>query len=389
MLTSDFDYNLPQSLIAQTPLTPRDSSRLMVVDRKKQTIIHRRFYDIVNYLQAGDLVVWNDSKVFKARLFGKLVDDKDEELFEHKKKIEIFLVREMENEGVWKVLAKPGRYLREGARVRFAPDFYCEALLKEKDGTILTQFSDNAETVRQKANKYGHVPVPPYIKQESGIRNQELSEQYQTVYAKREGSVAAPTAGFHFTPELIEKLKQKGVEFAEITLHVGLGTFLPVKSERVEDHIMHSEWVELSEENAEKINRAKKEGRRVIAVGTTTVRVLEGIAQLSLRGVRQLADDEAIPMSVNKTKGLPRPSPCSGLAMTLRPYKGDINLFIAPGFEFKVVDAMLTNFHLPKSTLLMLVCAFANNTDFMLQCYQEAVREKYRFYSFGDAVLIY
>ncbi len=358
MNTSDFDYNLPQSLIAQSPANPRDSSRLMVVDRAKKTTKRCHFYDITDYLKRGDLIVWNNSKVFKARLFGKLTDLNDDELFEHKKPVEIFLVRPMENEGVWKVLAKPGRHLREGMRVHFASDFYCDVMLKEPTGDILVQFPEDSETVRQKANKYGHIPVPPYVKDEP----HELG-CYQTVYAKHEGSVAAPTAGFHFTPELIEKLKNKGVEFAEVTLHVGLGTFLPVKSERVEDHTMHSEWVELTEENAEKINLAKKNGRRVIAVGTTTVRTLEGIAQF-------------LPLSGGARGGL-------------RCYKGDINLFIKTGFEFKVVDAMITNFHLPKSTLLILVSAFAGNTRFMLQCYQEAKRQKYRFYSFGDGMFIY
>ncbi len=367
MLTADFDYNLPQELIAQTPMIPRDYSRLMVVDRKKQLIQHQHFYDILNYLQPGDLLVWNNSKVFKARLFGELESINNEELLEHKKEIEIFLVREMENEGVWKVLAKPGRHLREGMRVKFASDFYCEALLKEKDGTILVQFSDNAEIVREKANKYGHIPVPPYVKDEP----QEI-ESYQTVYAKSEGSVAAPTAGFHFTDTLIEKLKDKGVEFAEVTLHVGLGTFLPIKSEKVEDHVMHSEWVELTEENAEKINRAKTEGRRVIAVGTTTVRTLEGVAQLTFPSFKS-----EIPLLTSPKRG--------GIVCA---YKGDLNLFIKPGFKFQVVDAMITNFHLPKSTLLMLVSAFVGDREFMLDCYKKAVEEKYRFYSFGDAMFI-
>lgn len=367
MLAKDFDYNLPPELIAQEPVRPRDHSRLMVVDRKKQTIEHRHFYNIIDYLRAGDLIVWNNSKVFKARLFGRLVDaESNQELFEHKKLIEIFLIRPMENEGVWKVLAKPGRHVKPGMRVRFAPsagsgqvpDFYCDAVVKEPSGEILAQFPDTAEVVRQKANQYGHIPVPPYVKDEP----HEL-EMYQTVYAKHEGSVAAPTAGFHFTPELIQKLKNKGVDFAEITLHVGLGTFLPVKSERVEDHTMHSEWVELSEENAEKIGLATKEGKRVIAVGTTTVRTLEGIFRI------QNSDNR---MHVSTT----------------RSYKGDINLFITPGFDFQVVDAMITNFHLPKSTLLMLTSAFVDDTQFMLECYQKAVKEKYRFYSFGDAMLI-
>lgn len=354
MLASDFDYNLPQELIAQAPVTPRDTSRLMVVDKNKQTIKHCNFFEIINYFKSGDLLVWNNSKVFKARLFGELETTDNQELMDHKKKIEIFLVREMENEGVWKVLAKPGRHLREGMRVKIASDFYCDAMIKEKDGTILVQFPDNAETVRQKANKYGHIPVPPYVKDEP----HEI-ESYQTVYAKEEGSVAAPTAGFHFTEKLIAELKAKGIDFAEVTLHVGLGTFLPVKSEKVEDHTMHSEWIELTNENAQKINQAKAQGRRVIAVGTTTVRTLEGIATL---------------LEYNDKK--------------FEAYHGDINIFIKPGFKFKVIDAMITNFHLPKSTLLMLVSAFAGDREFMLECYKEAVKENYRFYSFGDAMLI-
>jgi len=383
MNTSDFDYNLPTSLIAQTPANPRDSSRLMIVDRKTKKIEHKVFHDIINYLKKGDLIVWNNSKVFKARLFGKLTDLNDDELFEHKKPVEIFLVRPMENEGVWKVLAKPGRHVKPGMRVKFAQDFYCDVMLKEPAGDILVQFPDDSETVREKANKYGHIPVPPYVKDEP----HEL-ECYQTVYAKNEGSVAAPTAGFHFTPELIQKLKDKGVEFAEVTLHVGLGTFLPVKSERIEDHTMHSEWVELSEENAEKINLAKAQGRRVIAVGTTTVRTLEGVAQfLPLSGGARggLCADRGLYLQ----KRPHRPSGTSpGRGGFVRCYTGDINIFIKPGFEFKVVDAMITNFHLPKSTLLMLVAAFAGDREFMLQCYQDAVDQKYRFYSFGDAMFV-
>ena len=276
MKTSDFDYQLPQSAIAQRPIEPRDHSRMMVVNKNKQAIEHRYFYDILDYLRPGDLIVWNNSKVFKARLHGELLSKDGEPLYEHRKKVEIFLVRPMENEGVWQVLAKPGRHVRPGTKVRFASDFFCEVMVKEPTGTILVQFPDDEDTVRQKANKYGSVPIPPYVKDEV----HELSI-YQTVYAKHEGSVAAPTAGFHFTPQLIEKAKAKGVEFAEVTLHVGLGTFLPVKSERVEDHTMHSEWVEVSAETAEAVNRAKRKGRRVVAVGTTTARTLEGVARLT------------------------------------------------------------------------------------------------------------
>lgn len=352
MLTADFDYNLPAERIAQAPVEPRDSSRLMVVDRANKQFTHRHFFDIVEYLQPGDLLVWNNSKVFKARLSGRLLSNKGEPLHEHAKPVEIFLVRPMENPGVWKVLAKPGRHVKPGTRVQFASDFWCDVIIKEVEGTILVQFADDAETVRAKANQYGSVPLPPYVKDEK----HEL-DTYQTMYARHEGSVAAPTAGFHFTPALVEKLKQKGVEFAEVTLHVGLGTFLPVKSERVADHVMHSEMVEVSEETAVAINRAKQTGRRVVAVGTTTVRTLEGVAQFS-----------------NTT--------------TMRAYTGDINIFITPGFHFKIVDALITNFHLPKSTLLMLVAAFAGDRQFILSCYTEAVAQKYRFYSFGDAMFL-
>lgn len=350
LLTKDFDYHLPQDRIAQAPIEPRDHSKLMVVDRQKQSVEHRHFYDIVEYLRPGDIIVWNNSKVFKARLFGKLLSQSGAGLWEHKRDIELFLVRPMENKGVWKALAKPGKHVRNGMRVEIAPDFSCEVMLKEPDGTILVQFPFDEAIVREKANIHGHIPIPPYVKDEP----HEL-ESYQTVYARHEGSVAAPTAGFHFTPELIEKFKKKGVEFAEITLHVGLGTFLPVKSERVDDHTMHSEWVELSEEHAQKINRAKKEGKRVIAVGTTTVRTLEGIT--AMRGA-------------------------------LAPYTGDINIFIKPGFEFKIVDALITNFHLPKSTLLILVAAFVGDREFILRCYEKAIEKEYRFYSFGDAMLL-
>lgn len=219
----------------------------------------------------------------------------------------------------------------------------------------MVQFDDDDATVRVKANKYGEVPTPPYVKQQLTISNEQLTKQYQTVYAKSEGSVAAPTAGFHFTEELIEILKNHGVQFAEVTLHVGLGTFLPVKTEKIEEHKMHAEWVELSDKNVQLINAAKADGRRVIAVGTTTVRTLEGI-------YKKFGD--------------------------LQAYIGDINIFITPGFEFKVVDAMITNFHLPESTLLMLVSAFVGDRQFILDCYKKAVEAKYRFYSFGDAMLV-
>lgn len=355
LLTKNFEYFLPDHRIAQAPMEPRDHSRLMVVDKKRRVIQHEIFSRITEYLKSGDLLVWNNSKVFKARLFGKLVSSTGRELLDHARDVEIFLIRPMENDGVWKVLGKPGKHIRPGSRIIFADDFVCEAVMKEPDGTLLVQFGDDLEsTVREKANRYGVVPLPPYIKDEK----HEL-EAYQTVYAnpKQEGSVAAPTAGFHFTERLIQELQHKGVEFADITLHVGLGTFLPVKTERVEDHTMHAEWVEVREETAQKIRQAKQEGRRVIAVGTTTVRTLEAVAILKNKEIHG--------------------------------YTGDINLFITPGFEFHVVDALITNFHLPKSTLLMLVSAFIGDTEFTLDCYKKAVEEKYRFYSFGDAMFIH
>ena len=400
MLTSDFDYNLPQELIAQTPATPRDCSRLMVVDKDTHKIEHKHFYDIVDYLSAGDLLVWNNSKVFKARLKGTIELDQaaddipgivtsTNKILNVPKKVEIFLVRPHENRGVWRVLAKPGRKLRLGMRVVFAPDFACEIMTKEKDGTLLVQFGEEDLIVREKANKYGEVPTPPYVtlKYENIKTSKQLSEQYQTVYARSEGSVAAPTAGFHFTTELIEKLKIKGVEFAEVTLHVGLGTFIPVKSEKVEDHHMHSEWVEITAANADKINAAKRDGRRVVAVGTTTVRTLESVASLSV-----MLSEAKHPLTQTK-----RDSSAEFILSEanvpqndnwVRPYTGDVNIFITPGFKFQVVDTLITNFHLPCSTLIMLVSAFADDRKFILDCYQTAVKENYRFYSFGDAMLL-
>ncbi|PLX26486.1 tRNA preQ1(34) S-adenosylmethionine ribosyltransferase-isomerase QueA [Candidatus Parcubacteria bacterium] len=365
MKTSDFDYNLPTSLIAQKSIEPRDHSKFMIINKENKTVEHKQFFDVVDYLEKGDLLVWNNSKVFKARLFGRLEStdhdiDKDgvpDKPLLKQQEVEIFLVRPMENEGVWHVMAKPGKHVDNGMRVKFAEDFYCDVMIKKKDGTILVQFPYSDDEVRKKANIHGHIPVPPYVKDEP-----HQLEMYQTVYADdaQEGSVAAPTAGFHFTDDIIEKLKIKGVEFADVTLHVGLGTFLPIKSEHVDDHIMHSEWVELSQDNAKKINKAKQEGRRVVSVGTTTVRTLEGIAML--KGYEDKKFEE---------------------------FKGDINLFIKPGFQFQVVDAMITNFHLPKSTLLMLVSAFAGDQEFMLECYKKAVEETYRFFSFGDSMFIH
>jgi S-adenosylmethionine:tRNA ribosyltransferase-isomerase len=398
MLTSDFDYLLPKELIAQTPIEPRDTSKLMVVDRQKKEIEQQHFYDIVTYLRPGDLLVWNNTKVFKARLRGSLVLDEAVMNLEkvnttdrilNSSPVEIFLVKPMENNTVWQVLAKPGRKLRLGMDIVFAEDFKARVMLKEKDGTYLIQFDDDDMAVRAKANKYGEVPLPPYIENsKSQILNSNIDTRYQTVYAKEEGSVAAPTAGFHFTPELIGKLKAKGVEFAEVTLHVGLGTFLPVKTDVIEEHKMHSEWVELAAKNADLINLAKADGRRVVAVGTTTVRVLEGVATFNCHS-EPPQGDKLREESLSQLPNGQRPFvSAQDDRPFIRPYTGNVNIFIYPGFEFKIIDALITNFHLPKSTLLMLVSAFAGDREFVLQCYQKAVEEKYRFFSFGDAMFI-
>lgn len=355
MHTDEFDYYLPTQRIAQASIEPRDHAKLMAINCTTRSYDERQFFDILEYLLPNDLVVWNNSKVFKARLFAKLYSQTGEELRGGDKKIELFLVKPMNNPGVWQALAKPAKRLSNGMVLQIADDFSCTVIAKERTGTIAVEFSLTDDEVRDKANQYGHIPIPPYVKDEP----HQLSS-YQTIYAKKEGSVAAPTAGFHFTDDLVEKMKAKGIDFAEVTLHVGLGTFLPVKTEKIEDHTMHSEWVEISEETAQKINEAKAAGRRIVAIGTTTVRTLEGVAA--------------------KVHGSDR---------VLNAYKGDIDIFISPGFEFNVVDAMVTNFHLPKSTLLMLVSAFAGDKAFLMSCYRDAVEKEYRFYSFGDGMFLY
>lgn len=336
MKLSDFDYNLPPELIAQEPASPRDSCRLLVLDKKTGAMEHRQFFDIGEYLRPGDLLVLNNTKVFKARLIGELGG----------RKVEIFLVRP--NESKWLALGKPGRKLAAGIKIKFADDFSCEILSKNEAGELIIDFGLPDTEVVNLTDKYGHIPVPPYIKKEP-----EKMDEYQTVYAEKIGSVAAPTAGFHFTENLISKLKERGIDFVEITLHVGLGTFLPIRADEISEHKMHAEWVEISADAAEKINTARVSGRRVIAVGTTTTRALEGVA-------------------------------ASG---GLREYSGFVDIFIQPGFEFKVIDGLITNFHLPKSTLLVLVSALARREN-ILRAYREAVAQKYQFYSFGDAMLI-
>ena len=335
MRLKEFDYYLPKGLIAQKPAEPRDSSRLMVINRKTEEIEHRIFRDIVEYIDEGDLLVLNTTKVIPARLFGRKTTGA---------KVEVFLLEKVSN-GVWKCLVKPGAKLKPGAEVVFKKSLKAKIVERCPDGTRIVDFNTNNDV---EIFSYGEVPLPPYIK------NPEVDPtRYQTVFAKEEGAVAAPTAGLHFTKELIEKLKEKGVNFAEVVLHIGLGTFRPVKVENIEEHKMEEEFYMVPEETVRLIENTRKNGKRVIAVGTTVVRTLETIARL--------------PKSEK--------------------YSGKTDLFIYPPFEFKVVDALITNLHLPKSTLLMLVSAFAG-LDLIKKAYKIAVEEKYRFFSFGDACFI-
>ncbi len=329
METREFDYILPTELIAQHSLTPRDHSRLMVVDRGAGAISDTTFYGLPELLRPGDLLVFNDSKVFKARLRAQC----------DRTSLEVFLLREKEA-GVWEALAKPARKIPLGGIVRFEDGLSATLLERSPDGVLLLQFPIDRAAVFAYAEQYGEIPTPPYVTEAP-----EEAEQYQTLYARQVGSVAAPTAGFHFTRELFRRLEARGVKTAYLTLHVGLGTFRPIQSEKLEDHIMHEEYFEIPEETRKAIEDTKKKGGRVIAVGTTTLRALES------------------------------------------PDIGKTSIFITPGYQFTVVDALITNFHLPKSTLLVLVSAFAN-IGLIREAYMRAIRLGYRFYSFGDAMLI-
>ena len=340
MKVSDFDYDLPEELIAQTPIEKRDESRLMVLDREKQTIEHRKFKNIIEYLKPGDVLVRNNTKVIPARIYGKK---------ETGANVEFLLLHNIEGD-IWECIVRPGNKLHIGTKVIFGDGLLkAEILDIMEGGTRKVKFYYNG-IFNEILDKIGLMPLPPYI-------HEELKEKdrYQTVYAKYEGSAAAPTAGLHFTEELFEALRKKGIEIANVTLHVGIGTFRPVKEETVEEHKMHTEHFYIKKEDVEKINNAKKEGRRVIAVGTTSCRVLESIA-----------DENGF---VKETEE-------------------DTGIFIYPGYKFKCIDGLITNFHLPQSTLLMLVSALAGK-EYIMKAYKEAVKEKYRFFSFGDAMIIF
>ncbi|HHU77447.1 MAG TPA: tRNA preQ1(34) S-adenosylmethionine ribosyltransferase-isomerase QueA [Clostridiales bacterium] len=340
MKVSDFDYELPEELIAQTPLDKRDESRLLVYHRNSKAAEHCIFRNIEDFLLPGDCLVVNDTKVIPARLLGSREDTGG--------RME-FVLLSRENDDTWRVLVKPGRRAKIGSRFVFGDGLLkAEVLDKtEEGGRIVRFFFDGVfEEVLDQA---GIMPLPPYIHEELKDKN-----RYQTVYARHSGSAAAPTAGLHFTPELLKRLKEKGVNFAKVTLHVGLGTFRPVKVENIQEHIMHKEKFEVSREAAEVINEAKRSGKRIIAVGTTSLRTLESIS-----------DDNGM----------------------IHAGSGETGIFIYPGYRFKVVDALITNFHLPRSTLLMLVSAMTGREE-ILQVYQEAIARRYRFFSFGDAMFI-
>lgn len=351
MLLSEYDYDLPEELIAQMPADKRENSKMMVLNRKDRTISHKHFYDIVDLIESNTLLVMNNTKVLPARLIG------------HKDtgaKIEVFLLKSVENSEngcLWDVLIKPSKRVKPDTVIKISDELSVKALKRlEENGEWLVELIYEGENVLDVLHRNGQIPLPPYI--ERKIPNEDLKkldfERYQTVYAKDEGSVAAPTAGLHFTKEILDKLQNKGVELAYVTLNVGLGTFRPVQCENVLEHKMHSETFEISEKASEQINRAKREGRKIVAVGTTTVRTLETAYQKF---------------------------------GCIKPCHDHSELFIYPPFEFKVIDNLITNFHLPKSTLLMLVSALAGK-DFIFEAYKEAIENNYRFFSYGDCMYI-
>lgn len=339
MKLTDFSYELPKELIAQHPAEPRDHARLMLYDKKTGAVEHKHFYDLADELQAGDVLVFNDSKVIPARLYGKRVPTGG--------KVEVLLLTPV-GEDRWEVLVKPGKKALPGTTIEFPGGLQAEVLDRTDFGGRVVHFIYDG-VFDDIIDQIGEMPLPPYIHEKM-----EDPNEYQTVYARERGSAAAPTAGLHFTDELLQKIRDKGVEEVFVTLHVGLGTFRPVEEENIEDHQMHSEFYSITPEAADAINRAKAEGRRIIAVGTTSIRTLES----------------------------------AGTTGTLKAGSGWTNIFIYPGFTFHIVDALVTNFHLPESTLLMLISALSTREQ-ILHAYDIAVREKYRFFSFGDAMFIH
>ncbi len=340
MKLEEFNYNLPEELIAQVPIQKRDESRLMVVDREKRTIENKVFKDIIDYLEPGDCLVRNNTKVIPARLYGKKDTGAN---------VEFVLLKQIDGD-IWESIVRPGNKLKPGAKVIFGDGLLKAEILEVlEDGTRKVKFEYKG-IFNEILDKIGLMPLPPYIHE-----SLKENDRYQTVYAKYEGSAAAPTAGLHFTPELLKKIEEKGIKIANVTLHVGIGTFRPVKEENIEEHKMHTEHFYIKQEDVDKINETKKNGKKVIAVGTTSCRVLETVADENTGLVRKI--------------------------------EADTGIYIYPGYKFKCIDGLITNFHLPKSTLLMLVSALADR-ELILEAYNKAVEEKYRFFSFGDAMFI-
>ena len=342
LTTKDFFYDLPPELIAQTPAEKRDNSRLLTLDRVTGEINHKSFFNIKDHIRPEDILVVNSSKVIPARLLGKSAKTGSD--------VELLLLR-MHDDGTWETLVRPGKRAKIGSRVNFSDVLTAEVIdiVEEGNRIVRFEYSDRFKNIYEVLNEVGNMPLPPYITEKLKDK-----DRYQTVYAKQEGSAAAPTAGLHFTRELLDELKAQGTGYAEVTLHVGLGTFRPVKVDKIEEHIMHSEHFYITQETAAEINARRRAGGRIIAVGTTSCRVLESVT-----------DDNGI----------------------VHPFDGETKIFIYPGYKFKAVDALITNFHLPESTLLMLVSALAGK-DNIMRAYETAVKEKYRFFSFGDAMLI-
>jgi len=339
MKVSDFNYTLPEELIAQHPYDKRDEARLMVLDKTKKTIEHKVFKDVIDYLESGDCLVINNTKVLPARLYGT----KDTGA-----QVEFLLLKRLEKD-IWEVMVRPGNKLKPGSKVAFGNGILNAEILEVLAGGNRKVKFEYQGIFNEILDQIGLMPLPPYIKE-----TLKEKDKYQTVYAKYDGSAAAPTAGLHFTKELLAQIEDKGVEIANVTLHVGIGTFRPVKVENVEEHSMHSEHFYIKQEDCNKINQAKREGHRIVAVGTTSCRVLESIA-----------DENGF----------------------VKEIESDTNIFIYPGYQFKCIDYLITNFHLPESTLIMLVSSLAGR-EFILKAYREAVKEKYKFFSFGDAMLI-
>lgn len=340
MKVSDFNYELPKELIAQHPYDKRDEARLMVLDKENKKIENKIFRNVIDYLNPGDCLVINNTKVIPARLYGKKDTGAN---------VEFLLLKRIQKD-TWEAMVRPGNKLKPGSKVSFGNGILKATVLEVFEGGNRKVEFEYDGIFNEILDQIGMMPLPPYITEAS----REDNEKYQTVYAKYEGSAAAPTAGLHFTEELLEKIKAKGIEVANVTLHVGIGTFRPVKVENIEEHEMHSEHYYIKKEDAEKINKAKKDGHRIIACGTTSCRVLESVADEN-GFVREIEDDT--------------------------------NIFIYPGYKFKCINSLITNFHLPESTLIMLVSALAGK-DFIMEAYNEAVKEKYKFFSFGDAMII-